>query len=151
MSAPFGVLGIRTQDGFLTGLDFLPPGTPTLSPRRDTVTHLVCVQLLAYFDNPGYRFDLPLRLAGTRHQLRVWEALRDIPRGRPVTYGELARKLGSAARAVGQACGRNPVPVVVPCHRVISASGALGGFMGGTADGPLAIKRWLLSHEGWRG
>ncbi|MCP4042152.1 MAG: MGMT family protein, partial [Gammaproteobacteria bacterium] len=83
---------------------------------------------------------------GTDHQLRVWNALGEIPPGETMTYGELARHLGSGPRAVGNACRSNPVPIVVPCHRVVSATG-LGGFMGDTAGEPMAIKSWLLRHE----
>jgi len=107
------------------------------------------VQLQAYLDNPRYAFDLPIALAGTHHRLQVWEAMQRIEAGHTRTYGELARELGSSARAVGGACGANPIPVIVPCHRVIAANRALGGFMGARAEGfELGIKRWLLEHEG---
>ena len=99
--------------------------------------------------DPRFVFDLPLRLAGTRHRLAVWEAMQSIAAGRTRTYGELAAELGSSARAVGGACGANPIPLVVPCHRVIAAHGGLGGFMGEKREGfELGIKRWLLEHEG---
>jgi methylated-DNA-[protein]-cysteine S-methyltransferase len=148
MGTPFAVLGISTDDNFITGVEFLPLGTPILAPRKNSLAHLICVQLNAYIENPSFKFDLPLKLSGTQHQIKVWEALRDIPRGKALTYGELAAKLRSAPRAVGQACGRNPLPVVVPCHRVVAAGGSLGGFMGGVGMEQLGIKRWLLRHEG---
>ena len=85
-------------------------------------------------------------LSGTDFQRRVWQALSDIQPGAPLTYGQLAEKLGTAPRAVGGACGANPIPVIVPCHRVVSASG-LGGFMRTRYLGPLNIKSWLLAHE----
>lgn len=102
---------------------------------------------MAYFDNAKYQFDIPIRLAGSKHQLDVWQAMREINAGQTRTYGEIANGVGSNARAVGTACGRNPIPIVVPCHRIIAANG-LGGFMGGKREAPMAIKHWLLTHEG---
>jgi len=106
----------------------------------------VCAQLRAYLSDSRHPFDLPLDLAGSAYQLRVWRALSRIPAGRVLSYGELAAKLTSGARAVGNACRANPVPIVVPCHRVVSCAG-LGGFMGGRAPAQLNLKRWLLAHE----
>ncbi len=102
---------------------------------------------MAYFDNAKFVFDLPVRLAGSKHQLDVWQAMREIASGTTKTYGDIANDVGSNARAVGTACGKNPMPIVVPCHRIVATNG-LGGFMGGKRDDPLAIKRWLLTHEG---
>jgi len=107
----------------------------------------VCDLIDSYFSNPRTRFNLPLAAAGSAFQQRVWRAMRRIPAGRVKRYGELARTLRSAPRAVGGACRANPIPIVVPCHRVVSASG-LGGFMGATGGRAMAIKRWLLRHEG---
>jgi methylated-DNA-[protein]-cysteine S-methyltransferase len=148
MATPFAVMGISTDERFITGIEFLPLGTPILVPKKNSLAQLVCVQLNAYIENSGFKFDLPLKLTGTQHQIKVWEALCSIPHGKALTYGELAAKLKSAPRAVGQACGRNPLPVVVPCHRVVAAGGSLGGFMGGVGMEQLGIKRWLLRHEG---
>jgi len=149
LRAPFATLGITATGTHVTGIRFLAPSTPARAPRRDTVAFLACVQIQAYLDNPRFEFDLPIQLAGTHHRLAVWEAMQRIPAGKTRTYGELAREIGSSARAVGGACGANPVPLVVPCHRVIAAGGTLGGFMGSRAEGfELAIKRWLLEHEG---
>jgi len=146
---PFATLGITTDERHVTGIRFLAPSVPALAPRRGSLAHLACVQLQAYLDDPQFEFDLPLVLAGTHHRLAVWEAMQRIPAGKTRTYGELARELGSSARAVGGACGANPIPVVVPCHRVIAAGGALGGFMGAAGEGfERDIKRWLLGHEG---
>lgn len=149
LATPFAVLGIHADDSFVTGIEFLPQSTPVLAPRKNSIAHLACVQLNAYLDDPDFRFDLPLKFSGTAHQIKVWEALKAIPRGTTLTYGELAARVGSVARAIGGACGRNPIPVVIPCHRVVAADGGLGGFMGGRDDDPLAIKRWLLRHEGY--
>ena len=145
LPAPFAVLGIMTDGTALTGLDFLPLGTPALEPQ-DAVSRQVCRQLQAYFADPLFRFDLPLALHGTVFQSKVWLALRQIPSGSTQTYGELAKRLHSAPRAVGQACGANPIPVIIPCHRVLARDG-LGGFMNSAGGDPLAIKRWLLEHE----
>ena len=107
------------------------------------------MQLQEYLENPRYRFDLPLKLDGTRHRLAVWEAMQRIPAGKVRSYGEVAMELHSSARAVGGACGANPIPVIVPCHRIIGSGGAIGGFMGAKDEGfELGIKRWLLEHEG---
>ncbi len=144
-SAPFAVLGIRTARECLTGIDFLPPGTP-LQPPCDAFTARVCEQLAAYLADSRFAFDLPLSVLGTPFRQRVWQALCAIPPGEPLTYGELARRLDSAPRAVGQACGANPIPIVIPCHRVVAKDG-LGGFMGHGSGDPLDIKRWLLRHE----
>ncbi|HUL97812.1 MAG TPA: methylated-DNA--[protein]-cysteine S-methyltransferase [Usitatibacter sp.] len=145
---PFATLGITATDTHVTGIRFLPSSTPARAPRRNTIAHLACVELQAYLDNPRFEFDLPLKLAGTHHRLAVWEAMQRIPAGKTRTYGELAAELRSSARAVGGACGANPIPVVVPCHRVVASTG-LGGFMGSRDEGfELSIKRWLLEHEG---
>ena len=105
-------------------------------------------QLDEYFRGERRTFDLPLDVEGTDFQLAVWGALVDIPYGLTESYGELAERVGrpGAARAVGGANGRNPVPIVVPCHRVIGASGAMTGYAGPSEDG-IAIKRWLIRHE----
>ena len=146
---PFATLGITADERHVTGIRFLAPSVAALAPKRGSLAHLACVQLQAYLENPRFEFDLPLVLAGTHHRLAVWEAMQRIPAGKTRTYGELARELKSSARAVGGACGANPIPVVVPCHRVIAAGGAIGGFMGAAGDGfERDIKRWLLEHEG---
>ena len=148
---PFGTVGISATDTHVTGIRYLSPEVPALAPKKNSVAFLACVQLQSYLDDPAFAFDLPLRLAGTRHQLAVWEAMLAIPAGETRTYGELAHSIGSSARAVGGACGANPIPIVVPCHRVVGAGGALGGFMGAREEGfELSIKRWLLAHEGAR-
>ena len=145
LAAPFGVLGIRCAAGALTGIEFLAPGAKP-QPPTDTFTQVVCGQLLAYFADASFCFDLPFKLNGTAHQAKVWHAMCAIPRGQTRHYGELAQQLNSSPRAVGQACGANPIPVVIPCHRVVSRSG-MGGFMHQRGGDALDIKRWLLAHE----
>jgi len=146
---PFATLGITATDRYVTGIRFLAPSVRGFAPPRDTIAFLACVQLQSYLENPGFRFDLPIKLAGTRHRLAVWEAMQRIPAGKVRTYGDVAAELHSSARAVGGACGANPIPVVVPCHRIIGSGGSIGGFMGAKDEGfELGIKRWLLEHEG---
>lgn len=103
-----------------------------------------CAQLQQYFDGARLAFDLPLGPAGTPFQRRVWAALCDIPPGETRSYGDLAASLGTSARAIGGANAANPIPILIPCHRVVGASGALGGYSGG--DG-VATKRFLLALE----
>ncbi len=106
----------------------------------------VVQQLENYFEYPATNFSVPFALAGTPFQQQVWLALTGIPAGETLTYGELAADLGSGARAVGNACRHNPVPVIVPCHRVVAAGG-IGGYSGSTNGPRLDRKRWLLKHE----
>jgi len=146
LPAPFGMLGIRTTEGRLSEIVFLKPDGAALAPR-DGVSERTCRQLEDYFEDPEFRFDVPLTAQGTPFQRRVWAKIAAIGAGRTRSYGELARELRSAPRAVGQACGANPVPLVVPCHRVLAAGG-IGGFAHHEGGFHLAIKRWLLAHEG---
>jgi methylated-DNA-[protein]-cysteine S-methyltransferase len=143
-AAPCRLGALFTGDA-LTRLDFLPADTP-LAGDRDIRVRRLASELDAYWRDPHHVFDLPFVPAGTPFQLKVWRALMAIPPGRPSTYGALARQLGTAARAVGQACGANPLPILIPCHRVLAANG-LGGFMHASAGMPLNVKTWLLAHE----
>ena len=145
LSAPMCRLGARFTGDALTRLDFLPADTPT-STQLDTRARQLARELDAYWHNPTHPFDLLFVPLGTPFQLRVWHALMNISPGQPTTYGALAKQLGTAARAVGQACGSNPLPILIPCHRVVAASG-LGGFMHSAAGTPLDVKTWLLAHE----
>lgn len=145
---PVFALGVQTSADEVIAIDFLP-AQPAASPRTLLAAEVVR-QLQAYLLDPSFRFALPLRPAGTPFQRRVWTHITTIPPGRTESYGEVARAIRSGPRAVGGACGANPYPVVVPCHRVVAASG-LGGFGGrrdAAHDQQLAIKRWLLAHEG---
>lgn len=146
LPAPFGALGVRLVDGQLTGLEFLPPGTAVIPPSTPLL-EWIDSELQAYYAHAGHRFNLPLRPVGTSFRQRVWSALLAIPVGQVITYGELARRVGSAPRAVGQAVGDNPLPILIPCHRVIAANGGLGGFMHSRVGFSQDIKRWLLRHE----
>src|SRR5258706_7902314 len=146
---PFATLGITATDRHVTGIRFLAPSVRGFAPPRDTIAFLACVQLQQYLENPVFRFDLPIKLAGTRHRLAVWEAMQRIPAGKVRSYGEVAAELRSSARAVGGACGANPIPVVVPCHRIIGSGGPIRGLLGAREEGfELGIKRWLREHGG---
>lgn len=146
LAAPFAVLGVRVAGERLTGIEYLPRRAATLIPQTRFAAE-VCRQIEAYLADPRFRFDLPIAFSATAHQRKVWNAIAAIPAGRTCSYSDIAREIGSAARAVGNACGANPVPLVIPCHRVVAKHG-LGGFMGSRDGLPLDIKRWLLRHEG---
>jgi methylated-DNA-[protein]-cysteine S-methyltransferase len=148
LETPIGPLGIETTARGVRRIDFDQNGTAKADPSPDPVAqkHLnrAVKQLREYFAGERDRFDLTLDMDGTAHQQRVWKALLEIPFGRTLTYGQVAARLGTprGARAVGRACATNPVPVVVPCHRVVGGDGALHGFGGG-----LWRKKALLELE----
>lgn len=139
--SPVGPLRIAHDEIGLTAVDW---SAAPLSPPDTPLLREAARQLNAYFSGALTVFTLPLHMVGTPFQLRCWTALRTIPFGETISYGEQARRIGSpqAIRAVGGANHRNPVSIIVPCHRVIGADGALTGYGGG-----LEIKRWLLAHE----
>lgn len=146
-ATPFAVLGIVADGDALVSVRYLPPGTTPVAPV-DRVAERACREIERYLADPEYCFAVPYRLHGTPFQQRVWREIEKLFPIKTNTYGDIAARLGSSARAVGGACGANPVPLIVPCHRVLAAGGRLGGFMGGRRDFPLAVKRWLLRHEG---
>ena len=144
VDSPVGPLGLVASEDRLQALVF--DGRRVRPEGRSRVLLETARQLRAYFAGELLSFDLPLELHGTEFQRRCWLALATIPYGQTVSYGEQARRLGlgsDAARAVGAANGQNPLPLVLPCHRVIGANGSLTGFGGG-----LHVKRFLLEHEG---
>ena len=144
IDTPIGpLLAAADDEGRLCGLWFDREPRPGWT-RDDAPFRGLRDQLDAYFGGDGHAFDLPIALVGTPWQRAVWEALAAIPYGTTVSYGQLARRLGrpAAARAVGAANGRNPLSIVVPCHRLVGASGSLTGYAGG-----LDRKRWLIAHE----
>ncbi len=148
VAAPFGAMGIRTDAGLLQELVYLPPSFHE-KDATDALAERAVKQICRYLEQPDFRFDLPLAPLGTAFQHRVWKAIAAIPRGEVLTYGQVAKLIESAPRAVGQACGANWFPLVIPCHRV-TAAGGLGGFSHhDDEDGfHLRVKRWLLEHEG---
>ena len=143
--SPVGRLGLMGEGDYLTALTLPNQPVPLITPRETSVLREAKKQLEAYFAGKLRSFDVPLRLEGTPFRLRVWEQLQKIPYGQVISYGELARRVGqpNAARAVGGANHHNPISIIVPCHRVIAAGGALGGYGGG-----LELKRALLKLEG---
>ncbi len=143
----FGAIGIRTESGVLRELVYLPATFDEKKPG-DALSERVARQVERYLSDPDFRFDLPLASVGTVFQQKVWEAISSIPRGKVLTYGDIARRIRSAPRAVGQACGANWFPLVIPCHRVTAANG-LGGFSHDDDETGfhLGVKRWLLAHE----
>jgi len=138
-------LAIVTQDDKLQKLLFVSHSTK-LKQAKSSFAKSVVEQLEAYFSESDIKFTLSLGPDGTEYQKRVWNRLRKCPIGKVWTYGELARQIHSAPRAVGNACRRNPIPIVVPCHRVVSANG-MGGYAGQTSGMYMSIKQWLLQHE----
>lgn len=140
IDSPLGPLVLRSAGGALTSLDWA--AGPKDDP--DEVLHTAALQLADYFAGRRATFDLPLRPAGSAFQQRVWAAMGEIAYARTATYGDLAHRLGTAARAVGGACGRNPLPIIIPCHRVVGGQGKPGGYSG---HGGLETKGWLLAHE----
>lgn len=144
--APGFALGIRCDgDDWIEEVTFLDKRAEKRG--KTPLATETARQLHAYLKDPDFVFGLPLKPSGTHFQRRVWEQISAIPRGKTRTYGELAGDLNNAPRAVGQACGANPFPLVVPCHRVIAANGGLGGFNRQGGGFLLDIKRWLLAHE----
>ncbi len=149
LRTPFAVLGVRTSGAAVTQLTYLPLTERAMAPV-DAIAETAVLELERYLDDPEYRFAVPLAPGGTPFQQRVWQALTAIPPSQSRTYGEVARMVRSAPRAIGQACGANRIALIIPCHRVVGAQGALGGFMNAAEGDPVAIKRWLLRHERYR-
>lgn len=143
--SPIGKLGILTKNNQVIGLRFLS-GDSAASLPQNKFTERVNSELGQYFKNPHHVYQLDLNLIGTPFQKRVWEYLRTIPVGETQTYGQIAKALNSAPRAVGQACRSNPIPVIVPCHRVVGAN-TIGGYSGQKQGEVHQIKSWLLKHE----
>ena len=129
----------------LAAVDLKPSLKCAAAPSTAAARNAASI-LQRYFENPAFTPSIKLDPSGTPFQRRVWRALRKIRPGTTITYGALAQKLGTSARAVGGACRENPLPIVVPCHRVVAAGGA-GGFMGDSRGRALEIKSWLLCHE----
>jgi methylated-DNA-[protein]-cysteine S-methyltransferase len=140
MPSPIGMLTLCEEDGAIVSISWGEAVGANGSPLLAEAAR----QIEAYFAGELEDFDLKLRPAGSAFEQRVWTAMQRIPYGKTQGYGELAASIGSAARAVGGACGRNPIPIVIPCHRLLAKAG-LGGYSG---QGGLATKQTLLSLEG---
>jgi methylated-DNA-[protein]-cysteine S-methyltransferase len=146
---PVMKVGVRTRDERVVEIRYLPLSSSNIAPESSLAERAVR-QLERYRDDPDAVFDLPLLVEGSPLQRGVWQAMCAIPRGETRTYGAIAQQLGDTdyktLRAIGQACGDNRLPIVIPCHRVVAANG-LGGFAHSTDGFLIEAKRWLLLHE----
>ena len=142
-------VAVATHAEHVVAISYLPLSAASKDPENELAAR-AARQIERYRSDPDTKFELPLLVEGTEFQRRVWDAMCAIPRGRTLTYGELARKLQGDSfdipRAVGQACGDNKLPLVIPCHRVVAADG-VGGFSHSSGGYKLEAKRWLLMHE----
>jgi len=147
IKTPFAKMALMFESGVLVAVDLF--SRKKLSPPESKQARRVCQQIHDYCSKqlPDLEFDIELTVTGTPFQKKVWQTLQKIPVGQVLTYGELAQQLKTSARAVGNACRANPIPLVIPCHRVVSKSG-MGGFAGSRDGEPMKIKTWLLEHEG---
>lgn len=146
VDTPVGRVAITVADGHVVRVGWIAAdGPPRPLPPDVPLLGEACAQVAAYFARRLERFDLPLDPAGTGFQRQVWAAMQEIPYGTWRSYGDLAELLNSAARAVGRACGQNPIPIIIPCHRVLASGGRLGGYSGA---GGRTTKLALLAHEG---
>jgi methylated-DNA-[protein]-cysteine S-methyltransferase len=145
LDTPFALVGVRTEGAALAEIVYLPRGAGAVAPAN-ALAERTCAQIEKYVVDPGYHFTLPLKQVGTDFQRRVWDMIAAIPCGETRSYGDIARALRSAPRAVGQACGTNYFPLLIPCHRVVAANG-LGGFAHASSGYLLEVKRRLLRHE----
>ena len=147
---PYGLeLGLRItlNSSVITEVEFFDgPVDQHQSVTRDKLESSVLSQIQAYLSGQRKQFELPIKASGSDFQQRVWQQMQLIPYGEVRSYGQLAVLLGSSARAVGGACRANPLPLIIPCHRVVAAKG-IGGFAGDARGGRVLIKEWLLSHE----
>lgn len=141
VDSPLGPLALVAENGALTELRW----GRARSEDASNLLARAAADLAAYFAGELRDFDLPVAPEGTAHDRKVWRAMQRIPPGETRSYGEIARAIGSGAQAVGNACGRNPIPIVIPCHRIVGAGGALGGYSG---QGGAETKRFLLGLEG---
>ena len=145
LETPVGRLALEAEDDAVTGVRWASAGERARDKTTAPVLKEASRQLERYFARKLERFDLPLSPRGTDFQKRVWTMMRAIPYGETATYGGMAMALGSGPRAVGMACARNPIPIIVPCHRVLGSGGSEGGFSGGKG---VPTKRQLLALEG---
>ena len=148
INSPIGGVRLQIDQGAVTQVDFQWQSFEEKEGVRESLLRQVERSIIHYFQSPTSLQSIPCRPSGTPFQQKVWQALRQIPLGGVATYGELAAQLGSSPRAVGGACRNNPIPLLIPCHRVVSKTG-VGGFSGEWGEGErVETKRWLLRHEG---
>lgn len=144
--SPIGWISIQTEQNVLHSLQFMDKNTISDHTSLSLCARSVFEELDRYFEYGGHRFTMDIHPLGTPFQQKVWELVKKIPAGKTTTYAELANQFGNidAARAIGTALGKNPILILLPCHRVIAANGSLTGYAGG-----LTRKKWLLEHEGF--
>ena len=138
-----GMLGVCIDNNAVSSIDFIESD---IKPANSVLAREVELQLNTYFEDPAFQFSIPLYLKGTDFRERVWSLLKKIPSGKTRCYGDVAKELHSSARAIGGACRHNPIPFIIPCHRVIAQTG-FGGYSGETDGWKMKIKCWLLTHE----
>lgn len=146
LASPFGYISIINDEHHLLSINFLAD-ISSISKPSHPLAKKICEQFECYFTNFSFVFSLPLLEQGTEFQKRVWHKLRTIQSGQCFTYGQLAIELKTSARAIGNACRHNPIPIITPCHRIVGAVN-LGGFSGKREGKEWEIKKWLLNHEG---
>lgn len=147
ITTPIGKIAVMNNEHALTGVDVHAESVPYLITGSNKLTTEIVEQLMAYFARKTSHFELPMEVSGTAFQEKVWQALKNIPFGACLTYGELAKEVNTSARAIGGACRNNPIPIIIPCHRIVAANG-IGGYSGQWRLGhKIDVKHWLLKHE----
>jgi methylated-DNA-[protein]-cysteine S-methyltransferase len=146
ISTPVANLGMQIDDSSLYGLSWLPKNYP-VKISKTGVAREVFIAIQTYIQSGEPLPPVPIQLVGSVFQIKIWKALKDIPMGTVVSYGDLAKQLKTSSRAIGQACRTNPVVLFIPCHRVVSVNG-IGGYMG--IQKKINIKKWVLHHEGYK-
>jgi methylated-DNA-[protein]-cysteine S-methyltransferase len=145
IASPIGKLGLTIVNNKLTKIVFLPSKV-SLFCTKSSATKQFIAEIKKYFRNPRLGFKLSTQTKGTPLQQKIWRTIKKIPCSKTVTYGELAQKIGTNPRVIGNACRRNPIPIIIPCHRVVATTG-YGGYCGSSHKDFLKIKKWLLNHE----
>ncbi|MGD9153281.1 MAG: methylated-DNA--[protein]-cysteine S-methyltransferase [Gammaproteobacteria bacterium] len=145
INSPIGKIKITISNSKLINIQLAAQSSSSQNDQNKLIQNVIS-QLQKYFTDANFSFNLPLQPKGTTFQQKVWHALQNIPCGETRTYGELAKQLKTSPRAIGNACRANPIPIIIPCHRVVSQNSD-SGFMGKTAGKSLKIKKWLLQHE----
>ena len=147
INSPIGHLGIKLneQQSFITRINFLNK-KHTLKTSTILLINKAIDELKKYFNNPHHIFTIPLQTNGTELQQKIWKAMQKIPVGKTLSYGELAEKIKTSPRVIGNACRANPLPIFIPCHRIV-AKNNLGGFAGAIEGELINMKLWLLNHE----
>lgn len=148
VATPVGALTLRSDGEAITKVSWVDHDKPPPTDEPDSLCDLAAEELLAYFSGNLTIFTVPISLKGSDLQTRIWDIMRGIPFGEVLTYGDVAKAVGSEPQAVGTACGQNPIPVIVPCHRIVGAGGKLTGFSGGKG---IETKAFLLDHESGQG